>query len=477
MAGARTSLGRNVIWLMAAHVAYVASAFTVVLVVSRAFGPEPLGTWRFAQALLSIGVVTADAGITAVAIRDVAAARGVLARYEGPAIAIRLVLATVLTVVLAVGLLVGGSPDAAFILVAFLGVFPAALSLAHLLHGLQRLTDVAKTRLVAQVGGSLIGLLALLLTGQLVALVLPTLILGLGVDWWIVRMLRGAPRAEEPPIDGSRTVAVLRAGAPFLSASLAIQLVTSADAILIGVILGAQELGIYAAAYVIAGQLLLLAGPVAAAIYPRLSSASDASDGPRVLLGALNLIGAVAWPVCLSAAILAPVIIGILYPPDYAAAAPLLATLLGMTVIGYYNAIATVALNSIGRQAAVMSVAWLAAGVNVTANILLIPRFGVAGAAATALATEVVTAVAYTVLLRPRFALHPIRNYLSGLPHAAISGVLLALLMAAGVPVFVAGLVSASAWFALAWVRPSRGHERLRAIMLDRLRIAWTRGS
>ncbi len=477
MAGARTSLGRNVVWLMAAHVAYIASAFGIVLVVSRAFGPEPLGTWRFAQALLAIGVVTADAGITPAAIRDVAASGGILARYMAPAIVLRFVLSTVLTVLVVTGVVLGGSPDAGFILVAFLGVFPAALSLVHILHGLQRLTDVAKTRLVAQVGGGLIGLGLLLLTGQLVALVLPTVILGFVVDWWIVRMLRGAPRAQQPTTEGPTIPALLRAGAPFLSAALAIQLVTSADAILIGIILGTQQLGIYAAAYVIAGQLLLLAGPLAAAIYPRLASARDVADGRRVLLGVLGLVGAVAWPFCLCAALLAPAIVGILYPPGYSSAGVVLATLLGMTVVGYYNVIVALALNSIGRQTAVMTVAWLAVGVNVTANILLIPRFGVLGAAVTALATELVTASAYTVLLRPRLGLDPIGSYLGGLPHAVIAGAALAGLLIAGIPFVLAGLVAIIVWLAIVWLRPSGGHRHLRAIIQDRLPIASTRGS
>jgi hypothetical protein len=53
----------------------------------------------------------------------------------------------------------------------------------------------------------------------------------------------------------------VRQGAPFLIAAVAIHMIFNADVLLLEWLRGDAELGMYAASYALAAQILLLAGP------------------------------------------------------------------------------------------------------------------------------------------------------------------------------------------------------------------------
>ncbi len=462
------SLRRNIAWLLVAHVSYVLTAFLVVVVVSRTLGPEPLGAWRFAQAILAIGIVLTDAGLTQAAIRDVATAGGVLEGYVRRMVGIRLALTAGFIVAVAASLIGGAAEQGRIILVAVIALVPAALSLVHILQGMQRQADVAKTRLLTQVGGGIVGLVAVLATKDVVALLLPPIVFGLVADIWIYRRVQRLPRAASRSMGPSTWLGLARAGAPFLSAALAIQIVTSADALLIGVLLGAVPLGLYTAAYVIAGQLQYLSGPVATALYPRLASEPGSQDRGRVLSDVLAIIGVAAWPVCIAIALAAPDVVRLLYPAAYREASIVLAVLMGMPLLGFYNVMVAQILNAAGKQALVMRVAWLAVVVNVGLNLILLPRIGIVGGALAAVATEAVTFTAYTWAVRDRYGFGPLAAYVVSAPSAIGAAALGMAVRAAGLPLIVSLLAGLAVLVAAYRIRPTGGYRALRAIMRTR---------
>ena len=419
---------------MASHIATLLVGLTVSIVISRV-GVEELGRWRLAQAIVTYALVGSDAGLTLLAIREVARRPLEVSRYAGPVLFIRFVLALV---AIAVGVLViapGSDNEAGWFYVAmFLTVVPAALSLIHVAQGLQRMHAYALVRFVSGALASAVGLGAFVVTHNLVLLVVPVIGIGLIVDVGLAAYLRrtagiafhtGTPRLWWE---------LLVRGLPFLVGALAIQLISNADAVIIGTSRGEAELGLYAAAYVLAGQLLFLAGPIASVVYPRLAMLHEQGAGfERAVRDFSGVLGLLVVPVCVGAAIIAPSLIDVIYGREYERSVALLTVLMGMPLIGFYNVAMSQALNAARKHATVARVAVLAAAVNVALNVALVPSVGLIGAAIAAVITEVVAATAYTRVMLATSGLAPLRAYLGTIDAVVVMAVVVLLLRIADV--------------------------------------------
>ena len=101
----------------------------------------------------------------------------------------------------------------------------------------------------------------------------------------------------------------------------------------------------------------------------------------RLLLGLGVLVPAALWPV-------APDVMALVYPPEYAGGARSLA-ILSLAVVLVFSAYPHVlTLLAAGRQRLMMVISTAGALLNVSLNLVMIPRFGIEGAAWTTVITE-----------------------------------------------------------------------------------------
>jgi len=452
---------------MGSHALVLLVGFATAIVVARA-GADDLGRYRLGQAMLMYVVVGADAGMTLYAVREIARRPADAMRYAGPVLVARFGLALILFVAAVAAILSMRTGDAAgFYVVILLGVFPLSLSLIHVFQGLERLRVMALVRVVSVAVGGAVGLAAYVMTDNLVALVIPALVIGLGVDAVLILIVRRS--LDSPLMAGSWSLwsALLVGGFPFLVTAVAVQLVSNADAIIIGTMRGEAQLGLYAAAYVLAGQLLFLAGPIAWALYPRLSALHELPDRFRqATRQTFSALGLAIIPTCVGVALLSMAIVELLYGPEYAASALVLAVLMGMPLVGFYNVGMSQVLNAAGRQSSVARIAVTAAIVNVGLNLLLIPSVGLLGAAFAAVITEIVTAAAYTRAGWPIVRATPARAYVQPLWATAAMAAAVGVVRLSGVQPYVPlAVVSGLAAFAVVIaVRPP-----------EAARMAWNR--
>jgi len=156
-----------------------------------------------------------------------------------------------------------------------------------------------------------------------------------------------------------------------------------ADVVLVTVLLGPVQAGIYAAAsrFVTSGTLAMQA--IRLAIAPALASAFSTGDRAAVeRLHRAASVGAIlsTWPIYLTLAIFAPTILSIL-GPDFEAAAPAL-TILSLAMLAVAAAgNANTVLNMAGRTGWAAVNTGIATAVMLGLDLLLVPRFGIVGAA------------------------------------------------------------------------------------------------
>jgi O-antigen/teichoic acid export membrane protein len=174
------------------------------------------------------------------------------------------------------------------------------------------------------------------------------------------------------------------------------------DNLLIPPIISREALATYNVAYKLFEPSLILPGVLLAATFPLLSRAAhEARSKPTaftdllsqttlILLGS-GIIAAVAL------ALLAAPLIDLLYGSAYAASAPVLAWLALACIPMYVNYGLTHTLIAIDKPKLYAIFTLVALGVNIVANLALIPTLGIVGAAIATIATEACLLIACSV--------------------------------------------------------------------------------
>jgi O-antigen/teichoic acid export membrane protein len=459
---AKPSLAWNSAVLVAAQVVTAVLGIATLLVLSRLLGPTALGEWRFAVAVAGYLLIVSDAGLSAYAVREIARNRSLTARLGWPVVLTQAAVAGVLYALLIGGLLLSGMHGRAFDVTALLGLsaFVHALGIGHVFQAYERMSTLALVSVVSSVIATAVGLGALAATRQLVWLAIVPVCLGVVTNVVLFRIGRRefALTFELPTRRG--VFALLRAGSPFLIAGVATQLIFSADAIMIEIFRGVHELGIYAAGYAIPAQLLLLTGPLMAAVYPRLSG-HDAAGSTKLTAELAGVLGFLILPVALGGAAVAGQLVAALYGGQFHHSGTILAIAMSLPALGAFNSVLGQALSARDRQRTVMRVALLTAAFNVAANVVLLPTVGIVGAAVAVAASEVLTAISFSVADRG-LAAAATREYVPNLLYAAVAaGAVLAAREAWSTPLAVNIAIGAAVYAALALARPTPGARRV----------------
>lgn len=197
----------------------------------------------------------------------------------------------------------------------------------------------------------------------------------------------------------------LAASTPFAASLILALIYERADIIIIGQFLGQEEAGLYAPASTIVSSLLLIPASAYAVMVPVLTRANQDQATRRTegLFQTFLLVNSLLGiALALGLAFSAHWIIQILYGASFAAAGDVLAILafvLGLRCATFAVAAALVAS---GRQKYRLNAQFVAATVNVLANLLIVSRWGIVGVAWVYVTTEMLLLIGYWIALRPQ---------------------------------------------------------------------------
>lgn len=208
-------------------------------------------------------------------------------------------------------------------------------------------------------------------------------------------------------------------------------LIFTFDILLLGLLVGEAEVGVYTAAYRLCFFVLAISVAINASYLPSLTRARDETAEAVGRLGT-RLVDLASWlgaPLVVGGAVLARPLLGTLFGAEYEAGAWALRLLLvSIGMIYLYGAVHNAFLVYHRTRTEVWIVA-AAAAFNVTLNFALIPRYGMEGAAAATALTEVLSlAVGLAVLARLGVGF----GFVQPLKYAAAAGVMGLVLLAVG---------------------------------------------
>jgi O-antigen/teichoic acid export membrane protein len=198
------------------------------------------------------------------------------------------------------------------------------------------------------------------------------------------------------------------------------------DSILIGFLLGTASVGLYGAAY--KPVLIMLALPVTyfLGLFPVLSRLYEQkrTDFTRIIQDSLRLMAVVALPVGVLANVMARPIVKALFGADYSQSAPVFQVLTWSAVLVMLRGTFRRGLNAAGKQKLDLKCAAAATCLNVILNLVMIPLYGIMGAAASTLASEILWFASTTACFRREVVRLPL---LSLLAPAIVSSVAMAM--------------------------------------------------
>lgn len=400
---ADTVIVRNVASRLGAKAAsYVLGAVGAVLLI-RYLGVERLGQFNYASTFATLLGLVAGAGLPILLTREAARDRASAGRALGNALVLQATLSGIALVAIAVAGVLFNRADLALPIALFgvgMMLTTAASPYLAVLNAFEHMHVVAAievTTTVLRVGLivaamllrlDLPGLVALLLVNQVVALVL----MKRASDRYCVRpVYRHAPGAL-------RTL--VAASLPFtLMAGLA-AVYGRIDVVMLEKMQGDAAVGVYTAGYKLIDAMIGVGANISGVLYPRMASLGRSHALSGVVEAAYRYLAALACPAAVAVTFLAPWLVRLLFGEPFASSALPLGILMWGLVFTFMSMPLLHAMNATGHEWWVITILAFNTGLNIGLNLLVIPVWSYAGAAATTAAGEFIGLVLVALVVR-----------------------------------------------------------------------------
>ncbi|HEX2084880.1 MAG TPA: flippase [Solirubrobacteraceae bacterium] len=367
--------------------------FFMLAVIARRLGPQDVGSYAFALTLMGYFAIPANFGITALATRELARDPTRARTLLGEMMALQGVLCLVpygVLVALAPVLAADETSQGLIPIVGLTFTIEAA-SLGFVLYGFQRFGIMA----IARVAGAVTFAVLVYFfvheddTTPLAWVHLAGVAATSVITAFAVLRLAGSPQLTVGPRALAR---FFRAGIPFGISAVMISIYYTVDALLIGYLRSTEEVGQYAIAYRIPLALLAFATLWGSVLFPHFSALAERSrQEVREQIGFFaSLALVVSFPMLAGALVVGeqmiPGLFGVEFEP---AGTPFIVLMFAAALVPFSVNWAAGAV-SMGDERHQAYAVTLGAIVNLGANLIVIPEYGMTGAAVTTVAAEVV---------------------------------------------------------------------------------------
>jgi PST family polysaccharide transporter len=414
----RPMLGRllgNGVWRLGDSVFRMGAAVFVNAYVARYLSPTGFGLLSFAAAVATLVTAIAQFGMQNIVVRELVRRPLARARILGSALVLRLV-AGAASMLLAVGaseLVRPGDHHADLIVLIVAAIaLPRAWDIIDYDYQSRiEARPVVIARNVSFVAFALLRPLLVLMHAPLEAFALA--LTGEGVLATILLLRRWRADGLIVGVDAASLAEVRNLAAtswPLVIAGLSMIVYMRIDQIMLASMMGDAGVGLFSAAVKISEALYFIPTAAMATVAPALTAAHGRSraDHERQTLHVMRILVWIALAVALILACFSRLIILKLYGPAYAPAAAVLSIHAWIGVLMSINAVGNQWLVNEGYFHYNMYQTLAGALANIALNLLLIPRYGIVGAALASCAGQFVSVMLMTAVMpktRPLFRL------------------------------------------------------------------------
>ncbi len=189
---------------------------------------------------------------------------------------------------------------------------------------------------------------------------------------------------------------------PFALAGIITRLYAYSDSLIMSKLLTAHELGYWSVPYKITFAFQFIPMALSASIYPAFSalSVSEPNKISELFGKSWRYLFTIVFPLTLGIIVLARPAIHFLYTKNYDASVLVLQILMISLIFVFLTFVTGALLNATNRQSTQTALMGAALAINLLCNIILIPRFGILGAAISALTSNFILWLAGFIITR-----------------------------------------------------------------------------
>lgn len=377
----------NAGWMVGDRLVRMALGLVVGAWIARYLGPASFGDFNFALAFVALFSPLATLGLERIVVRDLVDHPDAEREILGSAFRLRLVGALVALAlsVGAVAFLRRDDPQAVALVAILAGasVVQAFDVIDQWFQSAMRARYAVAATATAFVLAAILRVVLILAHAPLVAFAWAAFAeAALAAAGLVLVYGRAGRRILAWSWSGPRGRSLVADGWPLMLSSVMILIYLRIDQVMLGQMASAAELGAYSAAVKLVEVWYFVPTTLVAAIFPSIVEARRLGedvfyDRLQKLYGAMALAGyAVALPTCL----LSGWIVAVVFGPDYARAAPMLAVLVWSILFTNLGVARSSFLTTMNMTRPYLVTVMLGAAVNVVLNLILIPRWGGMGA-------------------------------------------------------------------------------------------------
>jgi O-antigen/teichoic acid export membrane protein len=387
-------VARNTSFLTISQIISYAESLIYTILVARYLGPQGLGILNFGAALILVFSVFANFGLTTITTREVARDPSKASKYAANVLPIQLLFA-----LLTIGLIVvfvnalGYSQQTIYVVyILSIGLIVSTLSsiLLAIFQAFEQLEFQSIVWVIASVVQLCGAVIAIQLHVNVVVFALVSLLSGVaGLAYIYAICVRRffVPRLEA---DFTFWKSTLTEAWPMAAMSITIMIYFRIDVVMVSLIQGNTAVGFYSIAYTLSEASTVVPSMFLASLFPILSRLHQTSKTSFQDMWAqsmrymLYLALPMAFFVTLWAKPIVPLLFGAAFEPSVAA----LQILIWAAAIMYVTMVIGTACVAANLQRLNMKLSFIAVGVNVGLNVLLIPKYSYFGASFATVATE-----------------------------------------------------------------------------------------
>jgi stage V sporulation protein B len=395
--------GRNLAALSTIKLAGLGSSFLAAVVAARLLRPDDFGAAGVAQAFAIFVAVVANCGLSMAAIYRLRRT-DVVRREVGATIGLTAPLAALAALAAGIGLAVGGramglQPDVALVTATLL--LAAATVIADvagsMLLGVGANGPYTISEALRYLSTLPLVLLVLLIVpsaaGYLVASI-SAVALAIAFALAIVRRRTGTIR---PRVDLATWKEALHFGLRGQPGNILQYFSLRVDLILVGALAGLGPAAIYLVATRIAEVSTQVANAATSFLFPAVATVDAPS---RLTGGVIRAVIVIVIAMSVGLAVVGPAILGILFGPPYDSGYAALVVLLVSSIPLSYSRLISADIKGRGRPGLVSIASMIGVPITIVGDVLLVPLFGIVGAAAVSLVAYGATAIALSQAYR-----------------------------------------------------------------------------
>jgi O-antigen/teichoic acid export membrane protein len=371
-------------------------AIIITIMIARQMGVVQFGVYSTAVSFVFLFSVFIEVGLSTYIFRELSRNQQATSQYIMTALSIQAALSIVVGLVaFAAALLLKYSPDTRAA-IGFFWIWMVFISFGRMVRVVfkahQRMEIEAVINIFENGVRLILVLIALYLGYGIIGIAVASIISALLMLILSVTIVSGRYMHFSMKWNAPFALSLARAAIPFALSIISSVIMYRLSVILLSVIQGNYEVGIFGASFRLTMALFFIPSLICQAFFPKMSqyAINDKKQCGKIILLLIRYIFLLVYPLLMLIFIIAPQIVGILYTKEFLSTIPVLRILVWVNLLNAGSYIGIYSLNAAGHENRVVRILFIVLGLKFVISLILILHSGYMGAAVAALVSEIV---------------------------------------------------------------------------------------